>query len=259
MPTLVPLRLPSQIYLGIKTALAVKHQGKVDLFSDVETALHTYEHNNSKKNLLELTERIAAWKKSKGGPNVWKTSERRVYMNILSDWLIKESEAIGIFPTSSGDWGCKQNCYVYAMSDRRGVDARNARPGRISGKETNLDTEFADGVIADALKAGKTVVKLPNAVDNIPGLMGSHYLVAMLANRYGYHFMRRNDHINGLWTHKNGGQGDVETCYYEPDLEKPVAITDEVANKLLKNPALIGCSMTFNCYFKVPRGGFPVL
>lgn len=89
----------------------------------------------------------------------------------------------------------------------------------------------------------------------------------MVANRAGYHFMRR-DSTTRLWSHKNGGGADnkVETVATKlhankKGLSRHVEITDNVAEQLLLcvNATYAGfIGFTFAGYFLVPDAGFTV-
>ena len=60
----------------------------------------------------------------------------------------------------------------------------------------------------------------------------------MVSNGLDCHLMRRCE-STGLWIHKNGASFEMETYFYDTDIEQPVAITDEVMAKILTNPDLI--------------------
>ena len=79
----------------------------------------------------------------------------------------------------------------------------------------------------------------------------------MVSTPHGYHFLRRNE-TTGLWSHKNGAWNEVETYFYDRELEQPVAITNDVVLKLLKNPRLMECDMRFDSYLYVPQRGIQV-
>lgn len=255
MATRIPL--PFRPSFGSESGRSGKSKSR--LFSAIEDALSDYERHNTRSRLLSLTDASAAWKRSKGARGAWTSSVRAAAVKKLDGWLIRESEAIGVFPTSRNLWGAAHNCYAYSMlcTNPRGL-GQNSRPGRYAGHAANRQEEFIQGVIADAARDRKTVVHLPNPATRVPALVGGGcYLVAMVANQFGYHFMRRRE-STGLWTHKNGAISAVETYFYDASLEKPVAITDAVVSKLLRQPQLIECSMSFHCFLQVPKTGVQV-
>jgi hypothetical protein len=130
--------------------------------------------------------------------------------------------------------------------------------GEICGSAKDRRQEFADGVVLDARKDEKDVEIIRNPAHNVPApFKDDTYLAAMVANANGYHFLRRRE-STGLWTHKNGAASPVETHFYDALLEKPVAITDAAVSRILEDPRLIECSMTFECFFKVPKSGVQV-
>jgi hypothetical protein len=255
----MPTRVPLPFVNGFGNASSRSGKPKSDLFTAVETALATYVGANSRPNLIALTRALGSWKRSKGGNGAWTNSVRAAPVQQLSDWLIQESEAIGIFPTSRPIWNNNHNCYAYSMlCDRPRGLGQNSRPGRYAGNARSRRQDFAQGVIDDAAADGKVVTVVANPPHNIPAVYtDGTYLVAMVANAVGYHFMRRRE-STGLWTHKNGAPSEVETYFYDSVQEEPMAITDLVAARIFANPQLIGCGMTFESFFKVPQAGVQV-
>lgn len=229
-------------------------------FEAVQDALDTYVETSTVTNLLSLTQVLGAWKVAKKhGVATWTESIRVDAVRLLDAWLILESEAQGIFPTSRSVWGADHNCYAYAMScvAPHGM-GRNSWPGKFA--DIKNQGNFAKGVVDDGAAQGVNIRilrqgGLPTPVPSPLG--GGEYLVAMVANNMGYHFMRRND-VTCLWSHKNGAASPVETHFYDAASEQPLAITDAVVGRILAQPALIGCSMTFNSYLSVPIPGITV-
>lgn len=233
---------------------------KSTAFEAVEDALDTYIEASTVENLRALTKALGDWKVAKKrGAATWSSSVRADTVRLLSDWLILESEATGIFPTSRTAWGANHNCYAYSMNclAPHGM-GMNSWPGKFANIKNEGD--FSKGVVDDGAAQGVTVriVRKGGQPSPVPKpSSGGEYLVAMVSNKMGYHFMRRND-STGLWSHKNGAASTVETCFYDIDIEQPIAITDTVADRILKNPALIGCSMSFDSYLSVPLPGITV-
>lgn len=230
-------------------------------FQGVNRALEKYVLHSTRTHLLELTRALGVWKLKKRNPKKgvnWTDSVRADEVRKLSAWLIAESQAIGVFPTSRSLWGGTHNCYAYAMKCKMpdGL-GQNSWTGKFADIKNNGD--FPKGVVDDGAAQGKVITVLPQRVpDPVPPRQtDGTYLVAMVSNGMGYHFMRRRE-STGLWTHKNGASSAVETYFDDVDVEQPVAITDEIVSKILNKPALIGCSMTFCRYFKVPGAGIQV-
>ncbi|WP_425257708.1 hypothetical protein ACPOLB_19590 [Rubrivivax sp. RP6-9] len=249
--------IPLPFETGFKAESVNGKSHKTGLFTAVEKALDVYVADSSKDRLQHLTNALAAWKRSKhdAGKNTnWTQSVRYAAVHKLSEWLVQESTARGLFPVSRSLWGSKHNCYAYAMKCQEPTGL-----GQISWTgcyaEKAIGTDYVQGVVEDGLASGKQVLVLPQLLPSPvpPRQNDGTYLVAMVSNRMGFHFMRRRE-STGLWSHKNGGASPVDTCFYDTDLHKPVAITDEVALKILEKPTLIGCSMTFTRYLRVPRG-----
>lgn len=258
MPT--HIRLPFKV--GFVEDSTVSRKSRGTLLSAIDVALDKYVHNNSKVQLLKLTDALAAWKRSKGAYSAWqKNSIRSDAVIKLSDWLIKESKAIGIFPTSRPFWGSNHNCYAYAMLCKKPeLLGQNSRPGKHAGRTASLQADFVQGVIEDARFDGKDVLIPVNGADKIPApiVNDGNYLVAMISSKMGYHFLRRRE-STGLWGHKPNGMSDVETYFYDFKEEKPVAMTDALMSKLLTNPLLLGFgNMKFHSFFRVPKSGVQV-
>ena len=248
---------------------------KSPAFQEVEAALDLYVRNSAKQNLLALTKSLGDWKLGKYNLKKkahWTDSVRADAVRKLDLWLIGESKAIGIFPTSRSLWNKNHNCYAYSMKCKfpEGL-GQNSWTGKFA-KSKNKDGKcpesviaseifhFQNGVVADGEALKKRIVILKQELPTpVPiRLPGGYYLVAMVSNGMGYHFLRRRE-STGLWTHKNGAASDVETHFYDRELEQPVAITNAVVAKMLTDPALIGCSMSFCCYFQVPGSGIQVM
>jgi hypothetical protein len=242
---------------------------KSDLFEAVETALDLYVKTSSDADLLALTAALGAWKLSKkrfipddsNQYKNWTDTSRAKAVELLSNWLIRESTARGIFPDPGPVWTNNHNCYAFAMkcSNPHGAGL-HSRPGKYADRPASRRDGFVQGVVDDGLASGGSVVNvlrqggLPTPV---PGRLAGSYLVALVASTYGYHFLRR-DEVTGLWMHKNGAPSPVENCFYDNTTEQPVAITDAVVANLLLNPARMGCTMTFEAYFSVPTAGIQV-
>jgi hypothetical protein len=234
---------------------------KSSAFKLVETALKAYVVASTESKLLELTKALGDWKLTKADDQAhknWTDSVRGPAVKKLSHWLIKESEAQGIFPTSRALWSHKHNCYAYAMKcqEPKGL-GQIAWTGKLAKKRIGQD--YPQGVIEDGLAQNVRVVNLNKTLPTPvpPPLSDGSYLVAMVSNGNGFHFLRRRE-STGLWTHKNGGGSPVDTHFYDRSIEQPLAITDAVVARILTNPKLIGCDMTFTAYMRVPSRGMKV-
>ncbi|WP_320041718.1 hypothetical protein [uncultured Desulfobacter sp.] len=245
---------------------AFKQKSKI--FKNVQDALDKYVDRSTMENLQNLIDKLGVWKRSKvDGTNNWKNSIRYKQVNLLSEWIVKEATG-PIFPVSRDVWEKNTqlvNCYAYAMNCMLPVvQGNNSWPGRFAGEPAKtparIGYDFADGVIADAKKQGKKVIALRRGGQPGPVPIvcpDGKYLVAMVSTPYGYHFLRRNE-STGLWSHKNGAWNEVETYFYDRELEQPMPITNDVVLKLLKNPRLMECDMSFDSYLAVPPEGLMV-
>lgn len=257
----MPTRIPLPFITGFSAENVNGKKTKSSAFQAVEAALDKYSRSSTRENLLALTQCLGDWKLGKvdrAKNKNWSQSVRAAAVTKLSAWLIEESKAIGLFPTSRSLWGGNHNCYAYAMKCK---SPKGLGQNSWAGKFANFKNEgdFPRGVVEDGKAQGKAIVVLGQDLPNpVPQrLSDGNYLVAMVSNGMGYHFMRRRE-STGLWTHKNGASSEVETYFYDTELEQPVAITDAVVAKILADPKLIGCSMTFKRYFKVPGPGMQV-
>ncbi len=260
MPTFVPL--PFKTTFQADSVNGKKTKSKA--FLDVEKALEQYQASPGRHRLQALIDTLATWKLAKSDPkqrSAWRTSVRADAVALLDAWIIDEGKACGLFPLSRPLWGGKHNCYAYAMKcqDPQGDNPFNAWPGRMADRKEAMDGKFWLGVVDDAAAQRKQILRLPAQLPHPvpPRQPGGTYLAALLGNAYGFHFMRRRE-STGLWSHKNAGHGGVETHFYDELAEKPVPITDEVAGRILADPLLIGCNMTFLAYLQVPAGGIGV-
>lgn len=159
-----------------------------------------------------------------------------------------------------GIWNRNHNCYAYAMKCRHPLGyGCNARPGKFAGKPVSTGN-FAAGVVDDGAAQNVLIriIRLRGIPTPVPSrFTDGTYLVALLANSVGYHFLRRNE-ASGLWSHKNGASSPAESWFVDFDTRGINQLTDEVVGKLLCQPKLLGCAMQFLAYLKVPNRGIQV-
>jgi hypothetical protein len=157
-------------------------------------------------------------------------------------------------------WNSNHNCYAYAMKCQspRGLGC-NARPGKFAGKPVGKGN-FAAGVVSDgaAQDVHIEIVRFEGVPTPVPPLFtDGAYLVALLANNVGYHFLRRNE-ASGLWFHKNGASDSSRSWFVDFDTQEVRQLTNGLVGNLLQRPALLGCAMHFQAYLKVPHRGIQV-
>lgn len=234
---------------------------KSTLFNEVERSARAYIEDPTPASCHATIDAIASWKRFKQCPQArtnWADSRRAGQVERLDLWIIEEAYRLGVFARPKPGWDDAHNCYAYAMKCHiPGGVGNNSCPGRLAGHLTQGD--FVSGVMADAQHQDQDVRIEGTAPDCVPGKTApGRYLVALLANQHGFHFLRR-DESTGLWTHKNGAIGEVESFIYDWAAEKPTSITDTVMGHIAMNPRLIGCSMQFVAYLSVPNTGIQVL
>lgn len=185
--------------------------------------------------------------------------------------------------SDDAQYGNKCNCYVYAAKcwqNKVGQIkvAPDAVPqqGAVGAKEEKLK----DGVIADAnADNNKTVMHLGTFTTPfndlvVPDALANEYLICMLTNKNGFHFMRRQKKKKfgtPCWKWKSGNGGKVERNAFTPsgnsvsvtnaNLKQFIlSTTDDTIAKdklLVKGTPLLGNVQRID-FFSVPQDGFKV-
>ncbi|WP_368565963.1 hypothetical protein [Pseudoxanthomonas sp. UTMC 1351] len=251
------LSISSAVPLHLRLSL----KPKSTLFKEVERSVRAHIDDRTAASCHATIDAIASWKRSKQCPLArtnWKDSPRAGQVERLDLWIIEEAYRLSVFSRPESGWDDEHNCYAYAMKCHApGGVGNNSCPGRLAGRLTKGD--FVSGVMADARHQDLDVRIDGTTPDCVPSETApGRYLVALLANQHGFHFLRR-DESTGLWSHKNGAIGKVESFLYDWAAEKPTAITDTVMGHIAMNPRMIGCSMQFTAYLSVPNAGMQVL
>ena len=164
------------------------------------------------------------------------------------------------------------NCYAYAVKCKQPINCAKgqARPGgAVPGADAGKFLEALQaGVLADG---GAKVAQLAefsvNALTTtqIPAPRAGWYLIAMLTNAVGFHFVRRQlKHLGGEphWKWKQGNKGMVELNAYDHKAKDWVRVTNANFPSLVKGgmgtdgPGYAGwVTVTF---FEVHKDGFTV-
>lgn len=159
-----------------------------------------------------------------------------------------------------GIWNTNHNCYAYAMKCQvPHGNGWNARPGKLAGQPVATGN-FATGVVNDGAVQNIhiEIIRFEGSPIPVPPrFTDGTYLVALLANSYGYHFLRRNE-ASGLWFHKNGASSPAESWFVDFNTLKTHQLTDELMGILLQQPEQFGCAMRFQAYLKIPDKGIRV-
>lgn len=162
-------------------------------------------------------------------------------------------------------WGTHANCYAYACSCPNpqvgGVAARTSVPGTVGGAivaNNGNAGQLIAGMLADG---GVLVQQLGGNPAALPVVPANSYLVAMLTNAGGFHFLRR-DELTRRWSWKDGNHGSVKLNTLHHPTNHYVYINDGNLNDILvanRGHYMWGYDrMTFDCFFAVSNNGFLV-
>ena len=265
-------------------------------FKAIGTAIENYGKGPSALRLTAIMTALSNWKKfktrTKGN---WATSKRTntVTIGLLYDNPIHyleaqiaiEGQLWAMFPTPEAGWkvgGDGENCYAYAMyckdADKSGGDVI---PGGVAGKlqgpgpnPLEYYKRLIAGVVMDGdaqdieIRIAGTATgfdadaALPEDVRPVPPIREGTYLAVIIANKNGFHWMRRDDD-GRFWTHKNGPNGVPETYTTDTQEGYPVPYTDDVVATMLASPAnsrygILDPKFHFLAYFYVPTDGMVV-
>lgn len=172
--------------------------------------------------------------------------------------------------TSGGEsdhWGDHANCYAYAAKCDNptfiGGKPSGAIPGLAKGKGAKSNGNLADYV--KALTAGVEADGGSFAGDDaseIPEPTEGKYLIAGLANQYGFHFVRR-DPASREWSWVDGNHSPVKNQLIDVKSEKPVKATEALMKQVFAGNATgkltwFYSGMSFYGYFWIPAAGLKV-
>ena len=256
----------------------------------VDVALDTYHKNGKQRlDLYRLNDALGDWKLSKRRQaSRWRRernyghTKRADAVGALTEFIHDELNSI-----YQGQWvmGGLQHCYAYAMNDlnpgmsptgghcnpRNFADfaaERNQTPPPVQPALDGVrgaKDRYVQGVIDDGAAQNKVIALVGHrgvAQPAPPALGGGRYLVAMIANPAGFHFMRRDDQGDMTWTHKNGADSEVCCCFYDTITERYRLLSNGLVAQILSSPqdiiTKLGCNMVFEAYFSVPTGGIKV-
>ena len=162
------------------------------------------------------------------------------------------------------NWGANANCYAYACGCANpavGAPPRTARPGVAGGAAVVNNGNVGQlnaGVLADG---GLLVQQLAGNPAALPLVPANSYLVAMLTNAGGFHFMRR-DETTRRWSWKDANHGSVKLNVLHFPSDHYVYINDANLNDILVanrgNYVWAYNQMTFQGFFAVANAGFAV-
>lgn len=167
-------------------------------------------------------------------------------------------------------WGKHANCYAYAMNCHEPNSGQNggAKPGAYHrqaaqplGKDRAL--EYREALIKGAVLDGAKPID--GTVDAPPGPEEGSYLIALISNDTGFHWLRR-DETTGIWSWKDGNGDTVKHNIYEMGQGSFVPIQDGTRHTLAtllndKEKTYVGwrySNMQFVSFFYVPTGGCKV-
>ncbi len=159
-------------------------------------------------------------------------------------------------------WSHDSNCYGYACKCQH-AGVGTAVPGAAAGNPAlpNAGANYHQALIAGAIADGAAQVAGTTAAP--PADTPGHYVVALLANNIGFHWMRRDGHLN-RWSWKDGNGGTIKYNLLHTNLNRYVYIKNESLVDLLdnNNPSHYApwaySNMTFVSYFRIPDAGIEV-
>lgn len=161
-------------------------------------------------------------------------------------------------------WGVNANCYAYACNDPNpdvGIPPMQAGPGINSGCPPSCDAEVAGliaGIIADS---GGRASLLGGDPSNIPTPPENTYLVALLTNSVGFHFMKR-DEVTQRWSWKDANHGTVKLNVMHIPTRQYVYVNNSNLNDMLvmhKNDyGWMYAQMNFQAFLSIPNEGIVV-
>ncbi|OUS30866.1 hypothetical protein A9Q99_04985 [Gammaproteobacteria bacterium 45_16_T64] len=173
------------------------------------------------------------------------------------------------------DFSQTANCYGYAAKCAvpNNSSAGTAKPGGVTfgGDLGGYCTALKAGVIADG--AGKATYLSDYAVNtitaaNIPSASSANkYLIAMLVQKSGFHFVRRQRKHDmpgdPFWKWKQGNGGKVERNAYNLAATTFERITDAKFPDLIRGKLILADSPGYNgwervFFFEVDQEGFKV-
>jgi hypothetical protein len=134
------------------------------------------------------------------------------------------------------DWGTYANCYAYAANCSKPArgDQGGAVPGGAKGKPalTGLADlkDYERALIAGAAADG--FVQREGAPAAPPAPNANHYLVALIANKLGFHWLRR-DSVTDRWSWKDGNGQTVKYNIFDVRQKRFVYISNTNLDDLL--------------------------
>ena len=170
---------------------------------------------------------------------------------------------------NSGDehWGDHANCYAYAVKCPNPTFKSGKPSGAIPGQQGGNPAK-SKGVAADYMKALRTGVEEDGGsfagddAEAVPEPTEGKYLIAGLANAYGFHFVRR-DPASREWSWVDGNHSPVKNQLTDLRTSKPVKATEALMKQVLAGTATGNLTwfyggMTFFGYFWIPNVGLKV-
>jgi hypothetical protein len=158
-------------------------------------------------------------------------------------------------------WGVGANCYAYACNEDHPVNGLRgaAVPGGYADRgvfvrQGDTAETYANRLIEGVfLDAGRNKVDAKVSTDiNTLADGGSGYIIAMVANLFGFHFFRR-DRMTHLWSWKDGiGEDRADQVNHVPS-GQATTVNDALFIRMVHtNKAEYGPNwqaMTFRAYF----------
>ena len=201
-------------------------------------------------NLKKLESALLAWQESKrsDGNEGWRTTRHGAdVIRELAVYIGQMHIDLHDWPAPEAGYGPGHNCYAYAMKCPDAVAGNNARPGREAGNgrgwsdtapsPAGWKADLIAAVKNDAKHGNQAIISsTPDSPLPVPATVaGDNYLVALLGNQTGYHFMRRNEQTK-LWSHKNGSISNVETTIFNATKGRCFVLDDKTVAEMIMDP-----------------------
>ncbi|WP_211825934.1 hypothetical protein [Kistimonas asteriae] len=168
---------------------------------------------------------------------------------------------LNVQPESDPDWSNIANCYSYACNDKHPSNGYfgGAIPGSTKGTPAFPGPDYHNRLITGAIADGMRYCS-ENDLTHLPNIIDGHYLVLLLADNNGFHWMRY-DHFLNRWSWKSGNSGSVYYNVFNVSKNYCEYINMENLSRVLTSERknyIWNTEMQFIAFFQVPLRGINV-